>query len=136
MCDPTCPCWDDWEEDDDYATKRKKKPKKKKPQNPCQPHDPKPPKDPPPPPAPLPIYHKELKWIVKNCKYEIPLPILTQPSVVQPLACMMFSSTSSDYSSSFPPLDTHTSWALIKLVMLGHHSAQLPLPIEPPYSTT
>ncbi|KAK9199732.1 hypothetical protein WN944_014925 [Citrus x changshan-huyou] len=30
MCDPNCPCWDDWEEDDAYATIRKKKPKKKK----------------------------------------------------------------------------------------------------------
>ncbi|KAH9801900.1 hypothetical protein KPL71_001197 [Citrus sinensis] len=30
MCDPTCPCWDDWDEDDDYATTRKKKPKKEK----------------------------------------------------------------------------------------------------------
>ena len=34
MCDPNCPCWDDWEEDDDYATK--KKPKKKKPLVSCQ----------------------------------------------------------------------------------------------------
>ncbi|KAH9763292.1 hypothetical protein KPL70_001111 [Citrus sinensis] len=30
MCDPTCLCWDDWDEDDDYATTRKRKPKKKK----------------------------------------------------------------------------------------------------------
>ncbi|KAH9769466.1 hypothetical protein KPL71_012011 [Citrus sinensis] len=62
--------------------------------------------DPPPPPAPLPIYRKELKWIAKHCKSEIPSP-LPHP-IVQPLACMMFSSTSSDYSSSFPPLEPHT----------------------------
>ncbi|KAH9769462.1 hypothetical protein KPL71_012011 [Citrus sinensis] len=68
--------------------------------------DPKPPSDPPPPPAPLPIYRKELKWIAKHCKSEIPSP-LPHP-IVQPLACMMFSSTSSDYSSSFPPLEPHT----------------------------
>ncbi|KAH9668982.1 hypothetical protein KPL70_021604 [Citrus sinensis] len=105
MCDPNCPCWDDWEEDDDYATTRKKKPKKKKPPVPCHHYDPKPPSDPPPPPAPLPIYRKELTWIAKHCKSEIPSPI-SNPT--PPLACMMFSSTSSDYSSSFPSLDTHT----------------------------
>ncbi|KAH9727785.1 hypothetical protein KPL70_008797 [Citrus sinensis] len=105
MCDPNCPCWDDWEEDDDYATTRKKKPKKKKPPVPCHHCDPKPPSDPPPPPAPLPIYRKELTWIAKHCKSEIPSPI-SNPT--PPLACMMFSSTSSDYSSSFPSLDTHT----------------------------
>ncbi|KAH9686137.1 hypothetical protein KPL70_014250 [Citrus sinensis] len=93
MCDPNCPYWDDWEEDDDYST-RKKKPKKKKP-----------PQDPPPPPAPLPIYKKELKWIAKHCKSKTPSPILLP---TPPLTCMMFSSTSSDYSSSFPPLETHT----------------------------
>ncbi|KAH9649381.1 hypothetical protein KPL70_025959 [Citrus sinensis] len=105
MCDPNCPCWDDWEEDDDYATTRKKKPKKKKLPVSCHHYDPKPPQDPPPPLAPLPFYKKELKWIAKHCKYEIPSPI-SNPT--PPLACMMFSSTSSAYSSSFPPLDTHT----------------------------
>ncbi|KAH9680124.1 hypothetical protein KPL71_026424 [Citrus sinensis] len=108
MCDPNCPCWDDWEEDDDYATTRKKKPKKKKPFVPCHHCDPKPPSDPPPPPAPLPIYRKELKWIAKHCKSEIPSPLPHPTPIVQPLACMMFSSISSDYSSSFPPLEPHT----------------------------
>ncbi|KAH9680080.1 hypothetical protein KPL71_026410 [Citrus sinensis] len=107
MCDPNCPCWDDWEEDDDYATTRKKKPKKKKPFVPCHHCDPKPPSDPPPPPAPLPIYRKELKWIAKHCKSEIPSPLPNPTPIVQPLACMMFSSTSSDYSSSFPSLEPH-----------------------------
>ncbi|KAH9668412.1 hypothetical protein KPL70_021409 [Citrus sinensis] len=105
MCDPNCPCWDDWEEDDDYATTRKKKPKKKKSPVSCHPYDPKPPQDPPPPPAPLPFYQKELKWIAKHCKSETPSPISLP---IPPLTCMMFSSTSSAYSSSFPPLDTHT----------------------------
>ncbi|KAH9765512.1 hypothetical protein KPL70_001895 [Citrus sinensis] len=99
---------DDWEEDDDYATTRKKKPKKKKPPAPCHHCDPKPPSDPPPPPAPLPIYRKELKWIAKHCKSEIPSPLSHSTPIVQPLACMMFSSTSSDYSSSFPSLEPHT----------------------------
>ncbi|KAH9734774.1 hypothetical protein KPL71_017497 [Citrus sinensis] len=108
MCDPNCPCWDDWEEDDDYATTRKKKPKKKKPPVPCHHCDPKPPSDPPPPPAPLPIYRKELKWIAKHCKSEIPSPLPNSTPIVQPLACMMFSSTSSEYSSSFPSLEPHT----------------------------
>ncbi|KAH9716905.1 hypothetical protein KPL71_021632 [Citrus sinensis] len=108
MCDPNCPCWDDWEEDDDYATTRKKKPKKKKPSVPCHHCDPKPPSDPPPPPAPLPIYQKELKWIANHCKSEIPSPLSHSTPIVQPLACMMFSSTSSDYSSSFPSLEPHT----------------------------
>ncbi|KAH9734753.1 hypothetical protein KPL71_017488 [Citrus sinensis] len=107
-CDPNCPCWDDWEEDDDYATTRKKGPKKKKPLVPCHHCDPKPPSDPPPSPAPLPIYRKELKWIAKHCKSEIPAPLPHPTPIVQPLACMMFSSTSSDYSSSFPPLEPHT----------------------------
>ncbi|KAH9697710.1 hypothetical protein KPL71_023722 [Citrus sinensis] len=108
MCDPNCPCWDDWEEDDDYATTRKKKPKKKKPYVPCHHCDPKPPSDPPPPPAPLPIYRKELRWIAKHCKSQIPSPLSNPTPIVQPLACMMFSSTSSDYSSSFPSLEPHT----------------------------
>ncbi|KAH9769395.1 hypothetical protein KPL71_011984 [Citrus sinensis] len=63
---------------------------------------------PPPPPAPLPIYRKELKWIAKHCKSEIPSPLPNPTTIVQPLACMMFSSTSSDYSSSFPSLEPHT----------------------------
>ncbi|KAH9752137.1 hypothetical protein KPL71_014580 [Citrus sinensis] len=108
MCDPNCPCWDDWEEDDDYATTRKKKPKRKKPPVPCHHCNPKPPSGPPPPPAPLPVYRKELKWIAKHCNSEIPSPLSDPTPIVQPLACMMFSSTSSDYSSSFPPLEPHT----------------------------
>ncbi|KAH9649293.1 hypothetical protein KPL70_025931 [Citrus sinensis] len=105
MCDPNCPCWDDWDDDDDYATTRKKKPKKKKPSVSCHHYDPKLPQDPPPPPAPLPFYQRELKWIAKHCKSETPSLI---PLPTPPLTCLMFSSTPSDYSSSFPPLDTHT----------------------------
>ncbi|KAH9680105.1 hypothetical protein KPL71_026418 [Citrus sinensis] len=63
---------------------------------------------PPPPPPPLPIYRKELKWIAKHCKSEILSPLSHSTPIVQPLACMMFSSTSSDYSSSFPSLEPHT----------------------------
>ena len=94
-CDPDCPCWDDWEEDD-VGLQRKRKPKKKIPKTPWSHNQPKPPHNPPPPPAPLPIYQKELRWIAKNCKTEI-LPH-TQPSTspMQPMACMMFSSTSQD----------------------------------------
>ncbi|KAH9693484.1 putative phospholipase A2 [Citrus sinensis] len=108
MCDPNFPCWDDWEEHDDYVTTRKKKPKKKKPHVPCHHCDPKPSSDPPPSPAPLPIYRKELTWIAKHCKSEIPSPLSHPTPIVQPMACMMFSSTSSDYSYSFPPLEPHT----------------------------
>ncbi|KAH9686083.1 hypothetical protein KPL70_014216 [Citrus sinensis] len=86
MCDPNCPCWDDWEEDDHYATTRKKKPKKKKPPISCHHYNPKPPQDPPPPSAPLPFYQKELKWITKHCKSETPSP-LSLPT--PPLACMI-----------------------------------------------
>ncbi|KAH9671287.1 hypothetical protein KPL70_017312 [Citrus sinensis] len=75
MCDPNCPYWDDWEEDNDYATTRKKKPKKKKSPVSCHHCDPKPPQDPPPPSTPLAIYKKELKWIAKHCKSETPSPI-------------------------------------------------------------
>nr|AHC13200.1 polyprotein [Citrus endogenous pararetrovirus] len=105
MCDPTCPCWDDWEEEDDYVPRRKRKPKRKKPPVSCHHYDPKPPQDPPSPPAPLPYYQKELQWIAKHCRSETPSPI---PLPTPPLTCMMFSSTSSDYSSSFPPLERHT----------------------------
>ncbi|KAH9671291.1 hypothetical protein KPL70_017315 [Citrus sinensis] len=104
MCDPNCPCWDGWQKDDAYATTSKRKGKKKKPPVSCHHCDPKPPQDPPPPPAPLPFYKKELHWIAKHCKSETP-PI---PLPTPPLTCMMFSSTSSDYSFSFPPLHTHT----------------------------
>ncbi|KAH9769474.1 hypothetical protein KPL71_012014 [Citrus sinensis] len=105
MCDPTCPCWDDWEEDDDYVPQPKKKIKRKKPTVSCHHYDPKPPQDPPPPPAPLPYYQEELQWIAKHCRSETPSPI---PLLTPPLTCMMFSSTSLDYSSSFPPLEPHT----------------------------
>ncbi|KAH9734722.1 hypothetical protein KPL71_017475 [Citrus sinensis] len=105
MCDPTCPCWDDWEEDDDYVPRRKRKPKRKKPPVSCHHYDPKPPPDPPSPLAPLPYYQKELQWIAKHCRSKTPSPI---PLPTPPLTCMMFSSTSSDYSFSFPPLEPHT----------------------------
>ena len=101
-CDPDCPCWDDWEEADDYLSKRKKKPKKKSPAS-CHHSTPRPPQDPPPPPAPLPLYKKELQWIAKRYTSTIPSPV---PDPSPPLSCMMFSSTSSDYSSFFPPLET------------------------------
>ena len=56
-CDPDCPCWDDWEEDD-FVSRRKTKPKKKL-HHPCKHFQPKPHDDPPPPsPDPLPIYKK------------------------------------------------------------------------------
>ncbi|KAH9680012.1 hypothetical protein KPL71_026373 [Citrus sinensis] len=96
---------DDWEEEDDYVPRRKRKPKRKKPPVSCHHYDPKPPQDPPSPPAPLPYYQKELQWIAKHCRSETPSPI---PLPTPPLTCMMFSSTSSDYSSSFPPLERHT----------------------------
>ncbi|KAH9792640.1 hypothetical protein KPL71_004208 [Citrus sinensis] len=57
---------------------------------------------------PYPSTKKELKWIAKHCKSEIPSPLPNPTPIVQPLACMMFSSTSSDYSSSFPSLEPHT----------------------------
>ena len=106
-CDPDCPCWDDWEEDDiDHQLRRK--PKTKTPKTPCSHHQPKSPHNPPPPPASLPIYQKKLRWIAKNYKTEI-LSTIQQPTPpVQPMACMMFSSTSQDYSSNFPTLETHT----------------------------
>ena len=69
-CDPDCPCWDDWDEDDDEP-KWRRKPKKKLPKTLCSHHQHKPPYNPPPPPAPLPIYQKELKWIAKNYKTDI-----------------------------------------------------------------
>ena len=108
MCDPTCPCWDDWEEDNYYVPQRKKTPKKKQPTVPCHHCEPQSPKDPPPPPAPLPNYRKELKWIAIHGKYEIPSRLPHPTPIIQPLACIMFSSISSDYSSSFPPLEPHT----------------------------
>ncbi|KAH9649269.1 hypothetical protein KPL70_025920 [Citrus sinensis] len=86
----------------------KRNPKRKNLQPHAQPYEPQSPKDPLSPPAPLPIYKVELRWIAKHCKPEVPSPIPNSPPIVQPLACIMFSSTSSSYSSSFPPLDTHT----------------------------
>ena len=74
-CDPNCPCWDDWEKDD-QDSKRKKKSKKKT-YSPCNHTEAKPPYEPPPPPAPLPIYKKELKWIAKHCKPETFSPNLS-----------------------------------------------------------
>ncbi|KAH9686084.1 hypothetical protein KPL70_014217 [Citrus sinensis] len=58
MCDPNCPCWDDWEEDDHYATTKKKKPKKKKPPVSCHYYNPLPPPPKPkskPKPQPRPV---------------------------------------------------------------------------------
>ncbi|KAH9769436.1 hypothetical protein KPL71_012000 [Citrus sinensis] len=106
-CDLDCPCWDDWDEDD-YEPKRRRKPKKKLPKTPCSHHQHKPPHNSPPPPAPLPIYQKELSWIAKNCKTDILSNIQHSTPPIQPMACMMFSSTSRDYSSNFPALETHT----------------------------
>ena len=106
-CDPDCPCWDDWEEDD-VGLQRKRKPKKKIPKTPCSHNQPKPPHNPPPPPSPLPIYQKELRWIAKNCKTEVLPHIQNSKPPIQPMACMMFSSTSQDYSSNFPTLETYT----------------------------
>ncbi|KAH9680007.1 hypothetical protein KPL71_026370 [Citrus sinensis] len=106
-CDPDCPCWDDWDEDDNEPTRRRK-PKRKLPKTPCSHHQHKPPHNPPPPPAPLPIYQKELKWIAKNYKTDILSNIQHSTPPIQPMACMMFSSTSHDYSSNFPALETHT----------------------------
>ncbi|KAH9698137.1 hypothetical protein KPL71_023898 [Citrus sinensis] len=106
-CDPDCPCWDDWEEDD-LVSRRKIKPKKKL-HLPCKHFQPKPHDDPPPPPPspnPLPIYKKELKWIAKHCKSEVLSPIQNHTPIIQPTACMMFASTSKDNSTNFPTLDT------------------------------
>ncbi|KAH9697764.1 hypothetical protein KPL71_023747 [Citrus sinensis] len=118
MCDPNCPCWDDWEEDDDYATTRKKKPKKKKPPIPCHHCDPKPPSDPPPPPAPLPIYRKELKWITKHCKSEIPSPLSHPTPIVQPLASVSDSPTETDTESSASTSDSEKSYADITKILM------------------
>ncbi|XP_024042795.1 uncharacterized protein LOC127900656 [Citrus sinensis] len=52
-CDPNCPCWDDWEKDD-QDSKRKRKTKKKT-HSPCNRTEANLPYEPPPPPAPLPI---------------------------------------------------------------------------------
>ncbi|KAH9671212.1 hypothetical protein KPL70_017274 [Citrus sinensis] len=87
-CDPDCPCWDDWEEDDDEPHQRRK-PKMKIPKTPCSHNKPKPPHNPPPPPAPLPIYQKELKWIAKTCKTEVLPHIQNSKLPIQPMACMM-----------------------------------------------
>ncbi|KAH9716924.1 hypothetical protein KPL71_021636 [Citrus sinensis] len=106
-CDPDCPCWDDWDEDDDEL-KWRSKPKKKLPKTSCSHHQHKPPHNPPPPPAPLPIYQKELSWIAKNCKTNILSNIQHSTPPIQPMAYMMFSSTSQDYSSNFSAIETHT----------------------------
>ncbi|KAH9724605.1 hypothetical protein KPL70_007548 [Citrus sinensis] len=73
-----------------------------------RPDEAKPPYEPPPPPALLPIYKKELKWIVKHCKPETFSPNLHQTSTPQPIACMMFSSSSQDYSLNFPSLEAQS----------------------------
>ncbi|KAH9671226.1 hypothetical protein KPL70_017279 [Citrus sinensis] len=106
MCDPTCPCWDDWDEDDDYATTRQKKPNKKKPSASCQPYEPKSPKDPPPPPTPLPIYKAELQWIAKHCKPEVPSPIPNSTPIVQPMASI----TSSGHLEPPKPFESVLNW--------------------------
>ncbi|KAH9744240.1 hypothetical protein KPL70_003613 [Citrus sinensis] len=106
MCDPNCPCWDDWDEDDDYATTRKKKPKRKKPLASCQPYEPKSPKDPPPPPALLPIYKAELRWIAKHYKPEVPSPIPNSPPLVQPLASI----TSTGHLEPPNPFESVLDW--------------------------
>ncbi|KAH9680026.1 hypothetical protein KPL71_026380 [Citrus sinensis] len=106
-CDPDCPCWDDWEEDN-VEPQRKRKPKKKIPKTLCSHNQPKPPHNPPPPLAPLPIYQKELRLIAKNCKTEVLPHIQNSKPPIQPMACIMYSSTSQDYSSNFPALETQT----------------------------
>ncbi|KAH9792609.1 hypothetical protein KPL71_004192 [Citrus sinensis] len=106
-CDPDCPCWDDWEEDD-VEPQQRRKPKKKIPKTPCSHNQPKPPHNPPPTLALLPIYQKELRWIAKNCKIEVLPHIQNSKPPIQPKACMIFSSTSQDYSSNFPDLETQT----------------------------
>ncbi|KAH9801590.1 hypothetical protein KPL71_001094 [Citrus sinensis] len=106
-CDPDCPCWDDWEEDD-VELQRRRKPKKKKPKTSCSHNQPKSPYNPPPPSASLPIYQNELRWIAKNCKTEVLPHNQNSKPPIQPMACMMFSSTSQDYSFNFPALETQT----------------------------
>ncbi|KAH9792731.1 hypothetical protein KPL71_004253 [Citrus sinensis] len=96
-CDPNCPYWDDWEEDD-QDSKRKRKPKKKI-HSPCNHTEAKPPYGPPPPLAPVPIYKKELETFPPN---------LSQTSTPQPVVCMMFSSSSKDYSFNFPSLEAQS----------------------------
>ena len=86
----------------------RRKRKKKKPKTLCSHHQPKPPHNPPPSPTPLPVYQKELRWIAKNCKTELLSNIQQSTPPIQPMACMMFSSTSQHYSSNFPALETHT----------------------------
>ncbi|KAH9668448.1 hypothetical protein KPL70_021421 [Citrus sinensis] len=106
-CDPDCPCLNDWEEDD-VEPQRRRKLKTKIPKTACSHNHPKPPHNPPPPPAPLPIYQKELRWIAKNCKTKVLPHIQNSKPLIQPMACMMFSSTSQDYSSNFFALETQT----------------------------
>ncbi|KAH9668359.1 hypothetical protein KPL70_021383 [Citrus sinensis] len=66
-CDPDCPCWDDWDEDE-----------------------------------------AESRWIAKHCKTDVFPHIQNSHSPIEPMACMMFSSTSQAYSSTFPALETQT----------------------------
>ncbi|KAH9769352.1 hypothetical protein KPL71_011964 [Citrus sinensis] len=84
-CDPDCPCWDDWEEDD-VEPQRRRKPKKKIPKTPCSHNQTKPPHNPPLPPSPLPIYQKELTWIAKNCKTKVLPHIQNSKPPIQPMA--------------------------------------------------
>ncbi|KAH9704936.1 hypothetical protein KPL70_011672 [Citrus sinensis] len=123
MCDPNCPCWDDWEEDNDYSTTRKKKPKKKKSPISCHHYDPKPPQDPPPPPALLPFYKKELQWIAKHCKSETPSPI---PLPTPPLTSVSVSHTETDTESSASTSDSEKSYADITKILMAQpdHPAQ------------
>ena len=102
MCDPNCPCWDDWEEDDDYATKQKNLQSSVNPinlnsQKILHLHQ-----------LLYPSTKKNSNRLqsIANLRFHPPIP--HSPPTVQPIACMMFSFTSSDYFSSFPPLETHT----------------------------
>ena len=94
-CDPYCPCWDDWEEDD-LVSRRKTKPKKTL-HHPCKHFQPKP-HDDPPPPSPNPLQSKS----------KVLSPVQNHTPIIQPTACMMFTSTSKDYSTNFPTLDTQS----------------------------
>ena len=72
---------------------------KKKIHSPCNHTEAKPPYGPPPPLAPVPIYKKELETFPPN---------LSQTSTPQPVVCMMFSSSSKDYSFNFPSLEAQS----------------------------
>ena len=105
MCDPNCPCLDDYDSDDDYLVRWRQKKKKKLvfANTPCHTYPPDP-LDEPYCQSPLPIYNKVLKYLQKThafpCKPQIGVP--PSPPMVSP--CMMFSSSSSSYQTQFQTL--------------------------------